>query len=430
MAISILAKYKSIRKEKLSDTARDVLDKMAEATNNFKDYTATKKLRPKFEAFYDKIKASKPEALKGYKAPKAAASKKAEPKKRLNRFKAALERRKSQGGVPKVMDDVKIDAKRPAISIKGKRISKNGKTYYEYRDNRYDARPQKYPKLADGGQLPIEDSKLVGKKITIKLPNEPEAIHDTVTMEYNDFVVGKKGVWSKENIVTKHEHGGYMADGGMMAKGGELGNFRFKKGDVVYAFQHASDKNGKLIKNINPKYVVGDEKQHNLQKWAKVEIVEQWSDEKYWETYKAKLIDGDYDGFDGKVKKGEVFVVNQGQLSKSNKRPISIDYMEEIIKAEKEDGYMAHGGMMAKGGHLGEPHKLDEFENGGEIAEQNTQMLMSLNHQIEHHAREIGEILNDETPVMAWVLAKAERAASDLSDIAHFLDGQSVSDAE
>jgi len=300
MAISILAKYKSIRKEKLSDTARDVLDKMAEATNNFKDYTATKKLRPKFEAFYDKIKASKPEALKGYKAPKAAASKKAEPKKRLNRFKAALERRKSQGGVPKVMDDVKIDAKRPAISIKGKRISKNGKTYYEYRDNRYDARPQKYPKLADGGQLPIEDSKLVGKKITIKLPNEPEAIHDTVTMEYNDFVVGKKGVWSKENIVTKHEHGGYMAD----------------------------------------------------------------------------------------------------------------------------------GGMMAKGGHLGEPHKLDEFENGGEIAEQNTQMLMSLNHQIEHHAREIGEILNDETPVMAWVLAKAERAASDLSDIAHFLDGQSVSDAE
>lgn len=222
MAISILAKYKSIRKEKLSDTARDVLDKMAEATNNFKDYTATKKLRPKFEAFYDKIKASKPEALKGYKAPKAAASKKAEPKKRLNRFKAALERRKSQGGVPKVMDDVKIDAKRPAISIKGKRISKNGKTYYEYRDNRYDARPQKYPKLADGGQLPIEDSKLVGKKITIKLPNEPEAIHDTVTMEYNDFVVGKKGVWSKENIVTKHEHGGYMADGGMMAHGGYM----------------------------------------------------------------------------------------------------------------------------------------------------------------------------------------------------------------
>ena len=34
MAISILAKYKSIRKEKLSDTARDVLDKMREAFPN------------------------------------------------------------------------------------------------------------------------------------------------------------------------------------------------------------------------------------------------------------------------------------------------------------------------------------------------------------------------------------------------------------
>jgi len=85
--------------------------------------------------------------------------------------------------------------------------------------------------------------------------------------------------------------------------------------------------------------------------------------------------------------------------------------------------------MMAKGGemdyqYMGEPHKLDEFENGGEIAEQNTEMLMSLNHQIEHHAKEIGEILTDKTPVMAWVLAKAERAASDLSDIAHYLDGE------
>jgi len=382
MAISILAKYKSIRKEKLSDTARDVLDKMAEATNNFKDYTATKKLRPKFEAFYDKIKASKPEALKGYKAPKAAASKKAEPKKRLNRFKAALERRKSQGGVPKVMDDVKIDAKRPAISIKGKRISKNGKTYYEYRDNRYDARPQKYPKLADGGQLPIEDSKLVGKKITIKLPNEPEAIHDTVTMEYNDFVVGKKGVWSKENIVTKHEHGGYMADGGMMAHGGYMAKGgSFMEGGSGYEGQSIllTNTSSPIRHRFIGKELVLEEKQPS-------------------------------GGF-------SAYVRNTGEK-------VPFDVFPDDFEQYKK------GGMMAKGGHLGEPHKLDEFENGGEIAEQNTQMLMSLNHQIEHHAREIGEILNDETPVMAWVLAKAERAASDLSDIAHFLDGQSVSDAE
>jgi len=479
MAISILEKYKSIRKEKLSDSARDILDKMVQATNNFKDYTATKKIRPKFEAFYDKIKTSKPDAIKGHEVPKVSVKKDEPKKKRINRFKDAFKRRKSQGGVPKVMEDVKIDAKRPAISIKGKRISKNGNIYYEYRDNRYDARPKKYPKLEDGG---------------------------------------------------------------MMAKGGELGNFRFKKGDVVYAFQHASDKNGKLRKNINPKYVVGDEKQHNLQKWAKVEIVEQWSDEKYWETYKAKLIDGDYDGFDGKVKKGEVFVVNQGQLSKSNKRPISIDYMEEIIKAEKEDGYMAHGGMMAKGGHLGEPNKHDEGENinvfgyetknfntcskaviefksaieklnhenvtdtekqsllkvaenvdailemkklveeanissenilqdavvksmnaaiynyrsgmnvnlflfvpqciteiakklntkfadggymadVGSIEEGNKEMIMNNIHSIKHHAEEIENILHTDVEIEAWVNAKAERAATDLSDITHYLDG-------
>jgi hypothetical protein len=128
------------------------------------------------------------------------------------------------------------------------------------------------------------------------------------------------------------------------AKGGEVGNFRFKKGDEVYAFQFASDKNRQLRKGIDPKYVVGNIKDRNLQKWAKVEIVEPWNDEKYWETYKAKLIDGHYDGFDGKIKKGEIFVVSQGQLSKSNKRPIAMNYLEEIIKSEKEDGYMAKGG--------------------------------------------------------------------------------------
>jgi hypothetical protein len=74
--------------------------------------------------------------------------------------------------------------------------------------------------------------------------------------------------------------------------------------------------------------------------------------------------------------------------------------------------------------HNVEPHKLDEFANGGEIEDNNTTMLKSLIQSIKHHSEEIDNILNDNTEVMAWVLAKAQRAATDLSDITHYLEGQ------
>ena len=48
--------------------------------------------------------------------------------------------------------DLQRDAGRPALKT-GKRISKNGNTYYEYRANRVDVNPRRYPKLEKGGAL-------------------------------------------------------------------------------------------------------------------------------------------------------------------------------------------------------------------------------------------------------------------------------------
>lgn len=48
--------------------------------------------------------------------------------------------------------DLERDAGRPALKT-GKRISKNGNVYYEYRPNRIDVRPSRYPKLEKGGSL-------------------------------------------------------------------------------------------------------------------------------------------------------------------------------------------------------------------------------------------------------------------------------------
>jgi DNA repair protein RadC len=63
------------------------------------------------------------------------------------------------------------------------------------------------------------------------------------------------------------------------------------------------------------------------------------------------------------------------------------------------------------------------MEDGGSIADSNKEMVMSNVHSIKHHADEIEEILNSNVQIEAWVSAKAERAATDLSDITHYLDG-------
>lgn len=81
--------------------------------------------------------------------------------------------------------------------------------------------------------------------------------------------------------------------------------------------------------------------------------------------------------------------------------------------------------------------KIEEFSNieifdengkkimadGGEIAESNNRMLMSKVKEVKHHAEELGKAVKPKTEVEGWVVAKAERSASDLSDITHYLDG-------
>jgi hypothetical protein len=65
--------------------------------------------------------------------------------------------------------------------------------------------------------------------------------------------------------------------------------------------------------------------------------------------------------------------------------------------------------------------------DGGSVAEGNLQMLRSNAKAIKHHAEELEGELNNDTEVEAWVVAKGERAATDLSDITHYLDGKKFS---
>ena len=66
-------------------------------------------------------------------------------------------------------------------------------------------------------------------------------------------------------------------------------------------------------------------------------------------------------------------------------------------------------------------HKM--YSNGGNIAKENRDMVANNNKQIAHHTKELEKALGDGKRVPAWVVAKVNRSASDLSDATHYLEG-------
>ena len=89
------------------------------------------------------------------------------------------------------------------------------------------------------------------------------------------------------------------------------------------------------------------------------------------------------------------------------------DYKEPNVGFYSNDeiwgmGKYADGGMMAE---------------GGEVNGDNMEMVVSQIKAIKHHAEELSKIVTSSTPIEAWVVAKIERAETDLSDVTHYLDG-------
>lgn len=64
------------------------------------------------------------------------------------------------------------------------------------------------------------------------------------------------------------------------------------------------------------------------------------------------------------------------------------------------------------------------FEDGGNIEKENNDMLQGQIVEAAHHAKELGYIVKDKTVIEPWVVAKMERATTDLSDVTHYLEGQ------
>jgi hypothetical protein len=102
--------------------------------------------------------------------------------------------------------------------------------------------------------------------------------------------------------------------------------------------------------------------------------------------------------------------------------------LESLIKL----GYVEESGLGFKQTSNGRRY-LDAFDYGSyaeggvtekEVVDSNAEMVLSNVKEVKHHADELAQIVTKKSNIEAWVVAKIERASTDLSDITHYLEGQ------
>jgi ppGpp synthetase/RelA/SpoT-type nucleotidyltranferase len=87
-------------------------------------------------------------------------------------------------------------------------------------------------------------------------------------------------------------------------------------------------------------------------------------------------------------------------------------------KAKLEDSFFKDKAKKYSGG--GDVEK----EEWTEIGKENNRMLRNQVREVAHHSHEINSTVGKNTKVEPWVVAKMERASTDLSDVTHYLDGE------
>lgn len=93
---------------------------------------------------------------------------------------------------------------------------------------------------------------------------------------------------------------------------------------------------------------------------------------------------------------------------------------DEIIQNEKEIDKII---TLLYGENFSGVGQKFKYAKGGYLANENALMVANNNKQIFHHTKEMAEALKGAKNIPAWVVAKVNRSASDLSDATHYLEG-------
>jgi hypothetical protein len=119
----------------------------------------------------------------------------------------------------------------------------------------------------------------------------------------------------------------------------------------------------------------------------------------------------------------DLFEVETGSVSRSELESIKVPPFG--LGLERDLYFTPINAKVLYDGLLSGKH----YAEGGETDNGNLEMLRSNNKAIRHHTEELENELKGKPSIEAWVVAKGERAATDLSDITHYLDGKKKIDS-
>ena len=94
------------------------------------------------------------------------------------------------------------------------------------------------------------------------------------------------------------------------------------------------------------------------------------------------------------------------------------------VLAQKDMDVISLGKMRTKSGEG--KRRFSFFEDGGNIAKENKEMIDSQTIEARHHVEELSKILTKKNKIEPWVVARMERATTDLSDVTHYLEGKKM----
>lgn len=383
--------------------------------------------------------------------------------------------------------DLKKDSEEPALPI-GRRVSKGlkgnqygnkksskGNVYYEYRANRLDvkqpSKTAKYPRLADGGEVG-ENGYVAfykGKQMDVYAKTSLQARDKAVK------AFGAKKPWDVTVVLAEKDgkqvvHSASFAKGGKVkepivvrsyfeeeayeyAKGGKLSKKDFFKkyeenedenmhseNVVLLAENYGTESDIRDAKTIlakhesighlptslrqerdalhdklYAKYVQSREYGGMMAKGGNVIIGKTKFENKFGvenkdfeEAIFAYYDSGSGDNVERVTSRSKLFKLQRKWGDEKNK-----EVMEYVKEKYKEIGVYKDGGMMAEGG-------VTEKE----VVDSNAEMVLSNVKEVKHHADELSKVVTQKSNIEAWVVAKIERASTDLSDITHYLEGQ------
>lgn len=280
--------------------------------------------------------------------------------------------------------------------------------YSKYRFNQY-ATQEEYDKVKKELDNLVKKDYVEGSTILYKITKK--GAEYLSSFGYGDYMA--KGGKTKDQEVVRgyFEDEAYeYADGGMVEKLKKEFASKDLDDDLnmdgyhveIFDYKEEAEKDRFIKKNSKDNYLVPwdsdddnyyivvvpkNKMDHGGSVDYKLEVINQYSDEKLARIY-SQLNDYDYSE-----------ILSEIKGDPAERKHIVSKIFKEVVE---RDNQMADGGSVAKG---------------------NYEMLLSQAKEVMHHAEELMQVAKPDMDIEAWVVAKAERATTDLSDITHYLDG-------